>query len=173
MADTFSPQSTVRRAGRPARGEEVSANLARMADSFSPQSPARSQLGPGVKQARQAALASGGGLWRPLAPQLSWGLSFLPLSWLSRAPMTHEWAQPPLAASGASAVLGPQPHDGIWVAPVPWPEGSWVRHRPTGHWGYVFRSERNMCYVHFPVHIALVPEWLRMAAIRLDLSRTT
>ena len=84
----------------------------------------------------------------------------------------HEWAEPPLAASGASAVLWPRPHDGVWVAPVPWLQGSWVRHRPTGHWGYVFRSECNMCYVHFPVHIALVPEWLRMAAIRLDLSRT-
>ena len=64
-----------------------------------------------------------------------------------------------------------QPPDGMWVAPVPWRLGSWVCHRRTGHWGYVFRSERNMCYLYFPVPIEQVPEWLRMEAIRLDLCR--
>ena len=64
-----------------------------------------------------------------------------------------------------------QPPDGMWVAPVSWRLGSWVRLCRTGHWGYVFRSERNMCYLYCPVPIEQVPEWLRMAAIRLALCR--
>ena len=64
------------------------------------------------------------------------------------------------------------PHEGIWEMPVPWPLGSWVRHRPTGVWGYVCRSECDMCYVYLPVHIAQVPERLRLAAIRMELVRT-
>ena len=67
----------------------------------------------------------------------------------------------------------PQPQNGVEVVPLPWPEGSWVRYRATGQWGYVFRSECNKCYVTFPVDIAFVPEWIRIAAIRLDFYRAT